>query len=591
MRDSFVMIPENGGPSIRAHLVLTTEVLAICRELNSQQFLLMYPGIPIGDVTVKAESLDREIVGEYLVCFSVLGKKHILMRADSKEIRNTWIGLSVDQQLGVNTASKSLSSVAQKKMLGGANSFLNQEPQSVKTIQKKTSNKSIRNTDIFTYYHENGGISPLESSDEEEEEEFKSHNPLFNKQQAQPTAQQPSPAGKSRDTIMDIYDGHLYDFGQDANEFPLPPKQQQTVNNSNSNNNTSNVTHGTIPTATPNKDKFNVSNNVPSIPSTTPLPSVSQPVKDSSHVQMQYIQAPTAQMATMTISTPTIINSPLPTSPSSTSLSSSIYNNNNNTPPPPPVPINTNYNTVGSQMKNNMMNDNSKPSSPRAVEVQRAVIPEAMQAVTQKTDEYIQQQVTTVPQIPRTSSMRHGPSGANSSAQGPPPPTPSKVMSPTYQQQQNGGYAQQQHGGGYAQQQQQQRPMMMNGGQQQRPPPSPGMQQQPYGYNRPMPSPPPQQQQFRPNNNMNYNNGGARPMMSPQLSPSLSNNTRRGPPPPPSHQTNNQYGVQQPPGRFNAPSPAIQHLQPGGQGLSAEELSSPPHSVSFLFCCHSNSWR
>ncbi|KAG1062943.1 hypothetical protein G6F42_027304 [Rhizopus arrhizus] len=62
MRDSFVMLPNENGPSIRVCLVLTTEVLVIARELSSNQFLLMYPAIPIGDITVKADSLDREII-------------------------------------------------------------------------------------------------------------------------------------------------------------------------------------------------------------------------------------------------------------------------------------------------------------------------------------------------------------------------------------------------------------------------------------------------------------------------------------------------------------------------------------------------
>ena len=70
------MLPNENGPSIRVCLVLTTEVLVIARELSSNQFLLMYPDIPIGDITVKADSLDREIVGEYIIQLSVLGQKH-----------------------------------------------------------------------------------------------------------------------------------------------------------------------------------------------------------------------------------------------------------------------------------------------------------------------------------------------------------------------------------------------------------------------------------------------------------------------------------------------------------------------------------
>jgi hypothetical protein len=131
------------------------------------------------------------------------------------------------------------------------------------------------------------------------------------------------------------------------------------------------------------------------------------------------------------------------------------------------------------------------------------------------------------------------------------------------QQQQQNGYS----GGG------QSRPMAPQQNQQQRP----GMNVtsgQHYNNNRPMPSPPPQQQNFRPGPPAgSYNN--ARPQPSPTLSPSMSNNGRR-----PQNGQPSPGGLQQPPGRFNSPSPSLTHLQANNNSSSFEDLSSPPHSVS-----------
>ena len=546
------MLPSdnNGGPSIRVHLLLTTEVLVICRELNQQQFLLLYPAIPIGDITVKAESLDRELVGEYIVRFTMMGKKNIIVRADSKEIRNTWIGVDKDAPNNLVTAPRTLSVAAQKKMLSRSNH--GNHAMTIDTgiqIEKPMKSKNTRNTDIFTFYSESGGVSPLESSDEED------NNPLFKahtEQQKQRQQQQQTKAGggKSRDTIMDIYDNHLYDFDDtEETKFPPVPTKQElssvTPQSVKILPHVPNVAQAQQQIATPKKDNFNVNNTLPPVPPFKQQQG-GQPVKDSSHVQMTYIQAPTSQMATMSISS----------------------NNENISPSLPSSSIQQN---IPSPVSSRNMND-TKPSSPRAIEVQRAVIPEVMQAVTQKTDEYISDK-NRQPQmaaIPRTSSIRTGPAPVNVNQRMQPQynqPPPPQRGAPSLQQQHNGqprSPVQAQFMGNT-----QQRPPMMqqqqNGyqGQQHR-------QGPPQGYNNGMQSPPPQQQQFRQGPPQGYNN--ARPMPSPTLSPNMSNNTGRRPPNGPPH------GLQQPPGRFNSPSPSMSHLH--ANGSSMEDLSSPPHSVS-----------
>ncbi|CAO3670627.1 unnamed protein product [Rhizopus stolonifer] len=186
-----------------------------------------------------------------------------------------------------------------------------------------------KNTDIFTYYSESGGVSPLDSSDEE--------------------------SNQSRDTIMNMYDNSsegedeasiidklAHIAPQSVKILPEVPQSQEIST-----------------MRPPNGDK-------PNVKTSSPNTAVHEPLKDASHVQMTYIQPPTAQMETMTISGPTVKGSSLsslkPTEP------------------------------------------NMSPSSPRAIEVQRAVVPEIMQAVTQKTEEYLEttrKQSTT----PRTTSI------------------------------------------------------------------------------------------------------------------------------------------------------------------------------------------
>lgn len=546
MRDSFVILPtDENSPSIRAHLLLTTEVLVISRELNPSKFILIYPAIPIGDITIKSESLDRELVGEYIIRFSVLGKKHIIMRAESKEIRNTWIGVDQDASSLNTTTPRTLSVAAQKKMLSngiGSNKYA--------AIDLKKN--------MFS-----SGVSPLESSDEEH------HNPLFKQQK------------KSRDTIMDIYDDHFYDLDEDPT-FPSPPALNHELANispqsvkifphvPNVSQAEQSFNSGPILIATPNKAIPNVKSDLPPIPPNKQQTSVNQPVKDSSHVQMTYIQAPTAQMSTMSISPPIPThNESLNNSPSS--FTSFSLNKN-------PLPASPDR-SIGVGMKNNM--NDSKPSSPRAIEVQRAVIPEVMQAVTQKTDEYISDNRM---QMPRSSSIR-GPNALIHNNQG---TSPRLQSQPQYQQRPPQQMMQNHPGQLRSPMQQHQRPIMAqqqtgypNGPPRQMMPQQQRPNQQ-YSQNRPMQPLPQhqqqqqQQQQFRPGppaQSMTYNN--PRPIPSPSHSPNLSNNTARRPPggQPLSPR------LQQPPGRFNSPSPSLSNLQAQN---SVEDLSSPPHSVSHI---------
>ncbi|KAG2198588.1 hypothetical protein INT47_001035, partial [Mucor saturninus] len=382
------------------------------------------------------------------------------------------------------------------------------------------------------------------------------------------------------DTIMDIYDDHFYDSDEDPT-FPSPPPLNHELTNispqsvkilphvPNVPQAQQNFNNGPIPTTTPNKAIPNVKSGLPPIPPNKQQTSVNQPVKDSSHVQMTYIQPPTAQMSTMSISPP------IPAHNESLNSNSSFTSFPLSKNPLPASPDRS----FGLGMKSNM--NDSKPSSPRAIEVQRAVIPEVMQAVTQKTDEYISDNRM---QIPRTSSIR----GPNPPAHGNQGPSPRLQSQPQYQQRPPQQTMQNYPAQPRSPMQQNQRPMMNQQQQQQQqqqngyhngqPRQIPQQQRPPqqYNQNRPMQSPPQhyqqQQQHFRPSSpaqSMSYNN--QRPIPSPSHSPNLSSSTARRPPGGQSLSPR----LQQPPGRFVSPSPSLSNLQAQN---SAEDLSSPPHS-------------
>ncbi|KAG1576191.1 hypothetical protein G6F46_001594 [Rhizopus delemar] len=428
MIDSFDLVTnQQTGSTIRVHLVLTTEVLVICRELNKQSYSLMYPPLPIGDIVVKTDEQDR-------IHLSVMNRRNLVFRADSKEIRNMWIG--ADQNSSLSPCPLDL--VAQKKMLSA----------------KSNKPNIVKNTDIFTFYSENGAVSPLESSDDEEEI---------------PKRMIPN----SRDTIIDIYDNHLSE-GELANVAPQSVKILPKIPH---------VTQATT-LLPPKKDTLNV-----------PSP-IRQPVKDVAHVQMTYIQAPTAQMGTMTISKPS--------SPSSLSSLKS-------------------------------MNSTEKPSSPRAIEVQRAVVPEIMQAVTQNTEEYLEttmKKSQPVQTMPRTVSKEP--------FQKPLPPQPHHQQNYLQRPPHHQPHAAQP------------RPSYGN-----RPPPPPSHQYyqhhvRPQQSGRPMNAPPSANNQvYQPQNGVPPNQQAMRPQRPQYSQPSP------------------------PPGRFNSPSPPSLP-----QMNNSDEWNSPPHSPS-----------
>ncbi|KAI8990965.1 hypothetical protein BDF20DRAFT_908789 [Mycotypha africana] len=411
-RNNFFMMQNDGKstPPTRMHLVLTTECLIICRECAST-FFLMFPAISSHDVTVKADLLEREIVGEYILAFTMFGKKHITLRADSREIRNMWVGQSAEVTKVDLSNSRSLSAIVEQHLYCAKNDN-----------EKKHAN-GIKKTDIFTYYSEPGAVSPLESSDEEQEETFA----FFNTKQSNNSDSINTP----RDTIMDIYNNHIFGERQEYEvKEPIPGIfAPQTVKILPQIPNVSQLEVQSMDDITanssssPNKGTFNVDDEKTSLAS---VPDEAT-TKGSGHVQLMYINAPIAQMSTMSItppveqpnelyqsSTSSSLSSSLRTTPPTTNSGASSTSSSTSFPSSPstttdtstfsqktamPPQIQHSSNKIGpltQQLPTNgrigKSNDNkpSSPSSPMTVNIQTAAsVPVAMQAVTQKKDEFL----------------------------------------------------------------------------------------------------------------------------------------------------------------------------------------------------------
>ncbi|OBZ86929.1 hypothetical protein A0J61_05017, partial [Choanephora cucurbitarum] len=260
MRDSFDMLFDNNrSPLMCVHLVLTTDVLIITQEISSSQFVLLYPAIPINHITVKADMIEKEAAGEYVIQFSVLGKKQITLCARSKETQNTWTGSS-------DSTPRTLSVAAQKKMLAKKPKMdfgirLQPLPTNARDVKKLIERKkiaNIRTTDIVTFYSESENVSPIESSDDED--------PNY------------------RDTIMDIYDKRAKDTRSKQDSDTVAPQQ---INVAFETSNASQAQVKLIPTP-PKKDNLNVKDNWS--PNTLQSPAAEIPVKAVSHVQQAYIE-------------------------------------------------------------------------------------------------------------------------------------------------------------------------------------------------------------------------------------------------------------------------------------------------------------
>lgn len=116
LQDSFILVSERNNASIvPITLALTQHELVACREDRSA-LSLMYPPFAVSDISVKAVSLDRELVGEYMLHFSISKTRQLVARARTKLLRNTWLGLSEKAPNAIAAKPKALAQIVNLKL-------------------------------------------------------------------------------------------------------------------------------------------------------------------------------------------------------------------------------------------------------------------------------------------------------------------------------------------------------------------------------------------------------------------------------------------------------------------------------------------
>jgi hypothetical protein len=345
---------------------------------------------------------------------------------------------------------------------------------------------------------------------------------------------------KSCETVLGLYGEHT------SNYYSIE-KYEPFTSNKQSRKHVMNVAPQSINSLphAPNRSQ-NAASSDRSIP-TLALPSqqvtpVNGPVKVLSHVGITYIEPLTAHLKKMSTSPPLENeNISIKSRQANPSLSTPYHFSNTMA-----QSMNKKYHAVPAPLDryagNGMKSNDSKPSSPRPVELQKAIIPEAMQAVTQKTDDYLLSASPDSRKIQTSSSSNRSRS-----------PAPQHAMPRTSSVRNMPPMGHQQH----LHPSQHQRP---NNNQQGRPtspqphyrsnPSSPQMPRS-NGHTAPYPN-----QQY-PGGKVqppNYN----KPMPSPTLSPSTSSNTARRPPHSPRmQQSPTQYYPSSSSGHLNSPPQSV----------------------------------
>ncbi|KAI8380928.1 uncharacterized protein BYT42DRAFT_564703 [Radiomyces spectabilis] len=372
LHENFTLIvDQQENVSVRVHLLLTAEVLVICKVLKNGRYSLMYPPLFVSDITAKSISLDRELMGEYLLQLTVMGRKTLTMRADTREIRNVWVGVDGSAPSSTTLTPRPLKKTVQR-LLESPDCPVPFELNPPATAPLNNSASApIRKEDLFSFSNDHGGmISPLEESDDEEEDEpVKSKKPF------------------ARDTIMDLYDGHLNNFDIDTAPPPVPEKFTQPANKDTKHE----LPEDNLDTLQPRSIEIlphiptepasrTVTNNnlLPSLPRDAKPPAVPPKETLEAQVQMTYIQPATAQMTTMV----------------TTKAGPSETVDRRKDPPTPAAVMNK---PIAHQPSSESLRQRSpvtpdsgvpRPVSPRPAEVHHAPVPVAMSAVIQN-NEYL----------------------------------------------------------------------------------------------------------------------------------------------------------------------------------------------------------
>ncbi|KAI8077832.1 uncharacterized protein BX664DRAFT_389420 [Halteromyces radiatus] len=165
LQDNFLLLADNNDqPAIRVYLVLTSDILMICNQKSEStgRYELLYPPLAVNDITVQPLFLDRELIGEYTLEFSVLNKK-LVVRAESREIRNAWIGMPL-----TTTAKNAIRSAI--PLTNVARASTSSQPSSIEN--KGNDIKSNYQPIIYSNSNSNNNnISPVEAPDDNDDDD------------------------------------------------------------------------------------------------------------------------------------------------------------------------------------------------------------------------------------------------------------------------------------------------------------------------------------------------------------------------------------------------------------------------------------
>ncbi|KAI8341212.1 hypothetical protein BC941DRAFT_416159 [Chlamydoabsidia padenii] len=161
--DFLLMDSSNDNTTIPVHLVLTSDMLLVCKQLveSTGRYDLIYPPLSVNDIMVQPVMLDRELLGEYTVQFKVLSKS-LIARAKSREIRNSWTGMPL-----TTTAKNAITSNV--PLINVVRSIINSNT-SVGNSDSTTTLISNHKQDFGSFY-ENNDISSVDSSEEDDDDD------------------------------------------------------------------------------------------------------------------------------------------------------------------------------------------------------------------------------------------------------------------------------------------------------------------------------------------------------------------------------------------------------------------------------------
>lgn len=205
LRNDFILTDDsNGQASLHTHLVLTSSVLMICKKLveSTGRYDLMYPPLASNDVLVQPLNLDRELLGEYTLQFTVLSKT-LIARAESRAVRNAWTGMP----LTTTAANASATMIPLTTVVHKTSSSSNGE------ITGNNENATRNHRPEFGSYYGNSDISSVDSSEEDDDDDNNSGYDIE--------------SGTTTSSITSS--DNLHSLGVDKKSLPSIPTQPQPL--------------------------------------------------------------------------------------------------------------------------------------------------------------------------------------------------------------------------------------------------------------------------------------------------------------------------------------------------------------------------